>query len=171
MKDEVGVCLAVDVHRMEVISLHDVGPDKHPQGVIGGKTLEKSMARIIAHHRVVIKVLGQWEFVDLDSTLESSDNPIFVLEIFLGFLPSVQIKCLEPLGKSIKLRLVLKLIWINLIKIKLHLWPTIKILFSFNGAFGNLFIVYLHKCHFRFYLLFFKFRTEPVPPCLGNLCH
>ena len=116
MKDEVGVRLAVDIHRMEVIGLHDVGSDQHPQGVIGGKTLEKSMSRVISHHRVVIKVFGQREFVNLDSTLESSDNPIFVLEIFLRLLSSVQIKCLKPLGESIKLRLVLKFIWVNLIK-------------------------------------------------------
>ena len=101
---------------MEVISLDDVDSDQHPQRVIGGKALEKSVPRIISHHRVVIKVFGQREFIDLDSTLESPDNPIFVLKIFLRFLSSVQIKCLEPLGKSIKLRLVLQLIWINLIK-------------------------------------------------------
>ena len=101
---------------MEVISLDDVDSDQHPQGVIRGKALEKSMSWIISHHCVVIKVFGQREFIDLDSTLESPDNPIFVLEIFLRFLSSVQIKCLEPLGKSIKLRLVLQLIWINLIK-------------------------------------------------------
>ena len=116
MEDEVGVRLAVDVHGVKVIGLDDVGPDQYPQGVIGGEALEKSMPGIIPHHRVVIQVFGQGEFVDLDSTFESPDNSIFVLEIFFGFLSSVQIKCLEPLGKSIKLRLVLKLIWVNLIK-------------------------------------------------------
>ena len=34
-----------------------------------------------------------------------------------------------------------------------------------------IFAMYLHKSHFRFYLLFLKLRTEPISPRFGDLCH
>ena len=39
LEDEVGVGLAVDVHRVEVVGLDDVDPHEDVQGVVGGEAL------------------------------------------------------------------------------------------------------------------------------------
>ena len=39
VEDEVGVGLAVDVHRVEVVGLDDVDPHEDVQGVVGGEAL------------------------------------------------------------------------------------------------------------------------------------
>ena len=54
LQDEVGVCLAVDVHGMEVISLHDVDPDQHPDWLVGWKSLEESVFQISPHTNIII---------------------------------------------------------------------------------------------------------------------
>ena len=41
VEDEVGVGLAVDVHRVEVVGLHHVGADKHPDRLVAGKSLQQ----------------------------------------------------------------------------------------------------------------------------------
>ena len=42
MKDEVGVGLPVDVHGVEVVGLHHVGPHKHSDWLVAGKTLQQA---------------------------------------------------------------------------------------------------------------------------------
>ena len=41
VEDEVGVGLAVDVHRMEIVGLHHVGADKHPDRLVAGEALQQ----------------------------------------------------------------------------------------------------------------------------------
>ena len=41
VEDEVGVGLAVDVHRVEVVGLHHVGADKHPDRLVAGEALQQ----------------------------------------------------------------------------------------------------------------------------------
>ena len=41
MEDEVGVGLPVDVHGVEVVGLHHVGSDKHPDRLIAWKALQQ----------------------------------------------------------------------------------------------------------------------------------
>ena len=57
VEDEVGVGLAVDVHRVEVVGLHHVGADKHPDRLVAGKALQdredllkKKITAKISHH-------------------------------------------------------------------------------------------------------------------------
>ena len=48
LEDEVGVGLAVDVHRVEVVGLDDVDPHEDVQGVVGGEALsnQRSIALV-----------------------------------------------------------------------------------------------------------------------------
>ena len=41
VEDEVGVGLAVDVHRVEVVGLHHVGTDEHPDRLVAGEALQQ----------------------------------------------------------------------------------------------------------------------------------
>ena len=90
--------------------------------------MKETLSWIITHNREVVKIFGKWQLVDLDSSLidggkynkeykakksenlESANNTIVLLKIFLRLLSSIKVESLEPFREPIKLGLTLELI-------------------------------------------------------------
>jgi hypothetical protein len=79
LQNNIWICLAVQVHRVQICAFDYVDAHQHVDGVAGWQTLEESVLRVKTHDGVVVHVLGQRPLIHFYVPLKIIKKLYFVI--------------------------------------------------------------------------------------------